>query len=485
MPSSPENPNSPLGIGTGTSRRTLLRNAAAVGLVALPGAALLDACATSSGGGGSTSGSGGTKSAQNPLGVDTKAPLEVVIFAGGYGDSYATKVHVPLYQKAFPDAQVKESSTQEISTTLQPRYNGGNPPDVVDNSGSKAMDFGALVDANQLQDLTDLWNAPSVDDPSKKVSEVVQAGMIDQGKFNGKPFVFNYVSTVYGIWYNAKLWATKGWTPPTTWADFTATLDKIKAAGMTPYGYAGANASYYQYLVILTSAAKLGGADILINIDNLADGAWTNDAVHKSAEAWAQIGAKYTDKAFLGLKHTEVQLKQNQDKVALYPSGNWLENEQKANTPATFEYAMFPVPSLSSSDKLPATSVYAAAGEPFIVSAKSKNPKGGMEYFRRMLTKEGAQGFTKETGSLTVLQGAAEGLTLPPGMTSSAKGLTAAGTNTFYYNFDGWYKDLDQELRAATNELFYGGGTADKFVSRMQAKADAIKKDSSVKKFTR
>jgi N-acetylglucosamine transport system substrate-binding protein len=108
-----------------------------------------------------------------------------------------------------------------------------------------------------------------------------------------------------------------------------------------------------------------------------------------------------------------------------------------------------------------------------------------MEYFRRMLTKEGAQGFTKETGSLTVLQGASEGLTLPPGMQSSAKALTAAGTNTFYYLFDGWYKDLDTELRAATNELFYGGGTADKFVTRMQKKADAIKADSAIKKFTR
>src|SRR5581483_4142519 len=182
MPSSPENPNSPLGIGNGTSRRTLLRNAAAVGLVAVPGAALLDACATSSGGGGSTSGSGGTKSAENPLGVDPNAPLEVVIFAGGYGDEYAKQVHVPLYQKAFPKATVKESGVQKIATTLQPRYNGNNPPDVVDNSGTEAMDFGALVDAGQLQDLTDLWNAPSVDDPNKKVSEVVQAGMIDQGK---------------------------------------------------------------------------------------------------------------------------------------------------------------------------------------------------------------------------------------------------------------------------------------------------------------
>ena len=70
-------------------------------------------------------------------------------------------------------------------------------------------------------------------------------------------------------------------------------------------------------------------------------------------------------------------------------------------------------------------------------------------------------------------------------MTSSAKAATAAGTNTFYYNFDGWYKDIDQELRAATNELFYGGGTAEKFCTRMQAKADAVKKDSSIKKFTR
>ena len=204
MPSSPENPNSPLGIGTGTSRRTLLRNAAAVSLVALPGAALLDACATSSGGGGSTSG-GGTKSAENPLGVDPKAPLEVVIFAGGYGDEYAKQVHVPIYKKAFPEADVKESGIQKIATTLQPRYNGGTPPDVVDNSGTEQMDFGALSSAGQLQDLTDLWNAPSVDDPKKKVSDVVQVGMIDQGKLDGKSYIFNYVSTVYGIWYNAKL----------------------------------------------------------------------------------------------------------------------------------------------------------------------------------------------------------------------------------------------------------------------------------------
>jgi N-acetylglucosamine transport system substrate-binding protein len=488
MSLSPENQDtveaSPFG-KPGLDRRTMLRRAAAASLVAVPGLGLLDACATGGSSGSTPTSGGGAKDPNNPLGVDKKAPLEVVIFAGGYGDGYAKNVHVPLYKKAFPDADVKETPTQEISTTLQPRFNGGTPPDVVDNSGSKQMEFGALVDAGQLQDLTDLWDAPSIDDPSKKLREVVLPAALDQGNLNGKPYVFNYVSTVYGIWYNAKLWASKGWTAPTTWNDFVALLDKVKAAGITPIGYAGANASYYMYLVILTSAAKLGGPDIMKNIDNLTPDSWKNDSVHKAAEAWASVGAKYSDKSFLGLKHTDVQLKQNQDKLAMYPSGDWLENEQKKDTPATFEYAMFPIPSLTTSDKLPVTAIWAGAGEPFFVSAKGKNPKGGMEYLRRMLTKEGSQGFAKETGSLTILSGAAEGLTLPPGKQSSAKALTAAGKDTFFYLFDGWYKDLDQELRSATNELFFGGGTADKFVDRMQKKADAIKADSSIKKFNR
>ena len=51
--------------------------------------------------------------------------------------------------------------------------------------------------------------------------------------------------------------------------------------------------------------------------------------------------------------------------------------------------------------------------------------------------------------------------------------------------FDGWYAELDKEARTATNELFYGGGAADAFCTRIQKKADALKADSSVTKFKR
>jgi N-acetylglucosamine transport system substrate-binding protein len=467
------------------TRRTVLRRAAAAGLLATPAAGLLGACVNSGGDDEPQDQAKGEKSAENPLGVDPKAPLEVVIFNGGYGEKYATDVHEPLYKKKFPDAEIKHSATQEISTVLQPRFAGGNPPDFVNNSGTKFMDFGALVQDGQLQDLTELYDAPSADDPSKKVRDTLVAGTVEQGTYNNKPYVLNYVFTVYGLWYSDALFKKNGWTAPTTWADFTALLETIKKSGVTPYSYAGKNAAYYQYLVILATAAKIGGADVLKNIDNLQDGAWTAEPVKQAAELWAEVGAKYMNKAHEGLIHTEVQLQQNQNKVAIYPSGSWLEAEQTKSTPAGFNYAVMPIPGATGADKLPATALYAAAGEPYFVSAKGKNPRGGMEYMRLMLSKEGAKGFIELNKSLTAVVGSAEGVTLTPGLTSARAALDAAGEGVFSYRFDQWYKELDTELRTATNAMMFGREDAAKFVERMQKKADAIKKDSSITKFSR
>jgi N-acetylglucosamine transport system substrate-binding protein len=191
------------------------------------------------------------------------------------------------------------------------------------------------------------------------------------------------------------------------------------------------------------------------------------------------------NKANLGQRHTEVQLQQNQDKVAFYPSGSWLENEQASNTPAGFEYAVIPTPSVTGSDKLPNTAIFAAAGEMYFASAKGKNVNGGKEYLRHMLSKAGARGFTELTKVATVVKGAADGLNISPGFASADEMTKAAGDNVFSFRWDSWYKKLDDECRAATNELMFNGGTADKFCDRMQKVADEVKNDSSIKKFKR
>jgi N-acetylglucosamine transport system substrate-binding protein len=478
-------PESPSQQPNALSRRTVLQRAAVAGLVATPAAGFLAACADSGGDDETSTPNSGATSAANPLGAPEDQPINVIIFNGGYGDKYATDVHEPLYKKALPKSEVKHQSSQAISTLVQPLIAGGNAPEFVNNSGEKSLDFGALVADGQLQDLTALFDAPSVDDPSKKVRDTLVPGTVDTGSFNGKPYVLYYVSTVFGIWYSGKLFTDNGWAPAKTWSEFTALCDKIKAKGIAPYAYAGANAAYYQWNIILTSAAKIGGADVLKNIDNLEDGAWKVDAVKQAAEAWAEIGAKYNLQGAEGLKHTDVQLKQNQYQLAMYPSGDWLENEQKKDTPEGFKYQMATTPSITGSDKLKSTALRATAGEGYMVLAKSKNPKGGLEYMRQMLSKAGGKGFTEVVKAPTVVLGSTDGLTFTPGTQSSQDALKAAGQEVFNIFFDGWYKDLDKEARTATNELMFGRIKADAFVERIQKKADEIKKDSSVTKFKR
>jgi N-acetylglucosamine transport system substrate-binding protein len=469
---------------TDLSRRNMLRGIGLTALVAVPGAGALSACAT---GGGSDSNSGqanvNNSNSANPFGVKEDAPLEVVIFKGGLGDSYATDVHEPAYKKKFPKAEVKHVATQKIAQTLQPRFAGGNPPDVVANSGSDLMDNSALQTEGQLLDLTPLFDAPSIDDPSKKVKDTLVPGVVETGSLGGKPFLLKYVYTAYGLWYDKNLFAKNNWTPAKNLEDFKALCEKIKSAGLIPYAYAGSNASYYQYWMILISAAKIGGNQILIDVDNLADGVWKSDPILKSATAWAEIGKLYMDKSHEGLKHTEVQLQQNQGKVGFYPSGSWLENEQKKDTPSTFEYAMTPTPSITPSDKMPFEAVRAAAGEAYFVSAKGKNTQGGLEYLRIMLSKEGAKGFTEKSGNLTVVKGATEGLTLSPGNKSVAAAQAAAGENVVTDNrLEDWYKEFEKELRSQTNALMFGRQSAEQFCDNMQKKADATKADSSITK---
>ncbi|MFC7528766.1 N-acetylglucosamine/diacetylchitobiose ABC transporter substrate-binding protein [Actinoplanes sp. GCM10030250] len=470
-------------------RRTLLRRAAAVGLAATPAVGMLSACV----GGGeeeTKEQATGTKSAENPLGIDPKAPLEIVIFDGGLGTKYATDVDTPLYTKKWPESKVTYSATQQIATTIKPRLNSGDSPDMINNSGSDLMDFGAIVKAGQAADLTDLFAAPSFDIAGKTVADTLVPGAIEQGTYDTdggrKPFAVNYAFTVFGLYYNKKLFDKNSWTVPTTWADFVALCDKIKAAGITPFGYAGANASYYMVRAILTSAAKIGTEQVLKDLDNLKPGAWQAPAIKQAAEAWGQIGTKYINKSFLGLKHTEVQLQQNQDKVAFYPCGSWLENEQAASITPNFEYAVMPYPSVTASDQLPATAINAAAGEIYFASSKGKNPQGGKEYLRVMLSKEAALEFTKLTKSLTVVAGAADGLTISPGLTSGNDMLSKAGKDVFMgYLFDTWYKKLDEASREAANTLMFNGGDAQKFCDTMEKASQDTAKDSAIAKFTR
>ncbi|GAA2356632.1 N-acetylglucosamine/diacetylchitobiose ABC transporter substrate-binding protein [Nonomuraea africana] len=472
MPNTPHTPH--------ITRRELLRSA-----VLIPAAGALAACATPAQAPATSAPAAAATSAANPFGVAADKPLEIWIFDGGFGQAYAKDIHQPLFATKYPKAQIKHNATKEITKVLQPRFAGGNPPDVIDNSGANFMDFGALAQDGQLQDLTPLLDAPTWDDPAMKVRDSIDPAVIEIGTYDGKFSVLGYVNYIYGIWYSKKAFDENGWAAPKTWDEFTALCETIKKSGkMAPFTYAG-KFPQYLYEALLTMAAKIGGNEVLVNIDNLEDGAWTTEAMKESATRWAEVGAKYLMQGTAGLDHVQTQTAQNKYEVAMLPSGSWLENEQKDTTPADFAYQMFVVPDVTSSDKMPYGTLHTQPGENFIVPSKGANPQGGMEYLRAMLSKKAAGDFSELVRTVTVVKGAGEGRELSSGVKSASDAVAAAGANTVYFRWERWYAQLKDEAIAATGQLMSGGLTPDKYLERIQKKADELKNDSAIKKYKR
>jgi N-acetylglucosamine transport system substrate-binding protein len=464
------------------SRRDLLRGAATIGAAGATGA--LSGCAMG-GGVGTRDKAQGARDAANPLGVKADAALEVVIFNGGFGEDYA-KAHEALYRQRYPKAEIRHSATQEIAKALQPRFVAGDPPDVLNNSGGNQIDFNSLVAQGALRDLGPLLDAPSLDDPKHTVRDTLLPGALEVGTYDGKVMALNYAYTMYGIWYSAKLFAERGWQYPRTWDQMIALCRQIKAAGLAPWTYQGKHPRYMSW-PILAAAAKLAGPQVLVAIDNLEPNAWKHEAVRTAADAYSQLAVDgFILPGSEGLDHIQSQTEWCRGKAAFISCGSWLENEQKAVTPADFRMTVAPTPSLGTGDKLPFEAVRGTAGEPFVVPDKARNAAGGLEYLRIMLSRPAAADFTRRVSSLTCVRGAADGVALPPGLTSVTAALKASGGNGFNWVYGSFYRKLERYLvDAACGELFTRRINATEFVDRCQKAADEIAKDGSVKKYKR
>lgn len=470
-------------MGSEFNRRDAIKRAMAIGVVAIPSASLLSACATSSGGDKNKPVATGTKSAANPLAVKKGAPLEAFVFKGGFGDDYIKSAEA-VYNTTY-GTTVKHTGTQAIGPKLQPRFANNTPPDFMDNSGADNLDTAALAKEGKLLDLTPLLDAATIDDPSKKVRDVLVAGTVEQGQFGSdKMYALNYAFTVYGSWYSNKLFQAKGWTYPKTFDEMIALGAKTKAAGIALFTYPG-KYPYYVHFDLFAQIGKVGGKDVLNAIDDLEDGAFQADAVKQVVSYYEELAAK---KYFLagseGKTHIQMQTDWTKGKAALVADGSWVENEAAPTMPKDFDLAVGPLVGSGDGDKLPFGTLYAAAGEPFIVAANGKNPSGGMELLRIMLAKKQTDNFTNTIKSLTCVANSAEGLTLTPGLASANTALKAAGTNVLNARIQDWYVKLNQEtIGNLTAQLLTGQINTAKWIEGAQKASDATKKDSSVPKF--
>ncbi|MEV6702343.1 N-acetylglucosamine/diacetylchitobiose ABC transporter substrate-binding protein [Streptomyces sp. NPDC051453] len=457
-------------------RRTLLRGAIATAAMGSFAVACGSPSSKDNGDGGG--GPKGTKGAKNPFGVAANSKVDAAIFNGGYGTDYVDYVNQVL-GKQIKGAKVVVKPVVDIAPELQPRFVGGNPPDLIDNSGEDQIGFLGILD--QLEELDDVLEANNYE--GKKIADTVYPGVKDPGTFKDKFVALNYVMTVYGVWYSKTLFEANGWTPPKTWNEALDLGAKAKKKGKYLFVHGKEAATYYRTLLI-DSAIKEGGDEVRLALENLEKGCWSHPAIQGVIKVMETM---VKEKMFVpGGSGTQFQKAQaiwsNDEKALLYPSGGWIENEMKKATKADFQMTGFPSMTLTDKPKMPYESLRAAAGEPFIVPKQGKNPAGGKEVLRAMLSKDAAANFSKTKLAPTIVKG-----TVPAdgygssALVSQTKMLEAAGTNIFTYNFVEAY-GMNTDQLVPWNSFLSGDLDAKGLTSALQKISDKVREDDSVDK---
>jgi N-acetylglucosamine transport system substrate-binding protein len=422
--------------------------------------------------------------ATNPLGVDPAAPLDVVIFKGGYGDDYAINVNDNLYSVLYPEAEITYAGIQRLGEQLQPRFVDGNPPDIIDNSGAGNLDNAALIADEQLADLADLMGAVSFDTPDTTFADTLLAGSQDTGVYDGKQFLLNYVVSVTGIWYSSSWMAGKGYTYPKTWTEMMDLCEEIKGSGISPWLTTGVHPQYILGFVFNQMLWK-HDPQAIINIDNLEADAWKAPAVKEVLEALYMLADRdYIGAGWEGLDHTQSQAEWLQGKAIFLPCGSWLENEMAGLIPDGFDMVVAQTPSLDG-DVIPFEGIFAGAGEPFIVPSQGKNVQGGKEWLRLLFSKAGGKAFSELTKNLSVVNGAADDVEFGIPTASVQSALQAAGSNVFESRYGSWYKDLQDTAKLEMASLLQKGSSIDDFMNNVQDAADMVKDDDAIVKYTR
>lgn len=419
-------------------------------------------------------------SKDNPFGLAAGTKVEAVIFNGGYKTDYVDFAAAEM-KKKFSDVTVEVKPSTQIAQELQPRFVGGNPPDLIDNSGAGFIGFGSIID--QLENLDDVLDSNNYE--GKPIKDTVFAGVKGPGTYDGKFAVLNYVLSIYGVWYSASLFEENGWTPPKTYEEATDLGAKAKAKGKFLYLW-GKEAATYYLTSMISSAYKEGGLEVRKALENLEPNAWSQKPIQdvfKAMENIIKLG--YVKPGGNGTQFTAAQSQwSNGQEALLYPSGAWIENEMKSQTKDGFKMMGVPELTVTDSSKLGHEAIRAEAGEGFIVPSKAKNRAGGKEVLRAMLSKEAATNFAKTRLAPTIVKD-----TVPEdgfgstALQSQSKMLADAGDNTFSMRFITYY-GMNKEQLVLMNSFLAGQSDSAALTKGLQTISDRVKNDSSVKKIT-
>ena len=187
-------------------------------------------------------------------------------------DQTILKQSVDAFNKDHPDEKITLQlyANDDYKQKLRVAFGAGQAPDIFFNWGGGALDD--YVEAGKVSAVS------SAEVNSQRFTPSVLKSATFDGKVYGVPA--NGLAPVV-LYYNKKVLANAGVQPPTTYAQLTAAVSKLKAKGVVPLSLA-ANSKWPTLMYLEYLQDRVGGSEVFSKIASGDASAWTDPAVTKA-----------------------------------------------------------------------------------------------------------------------------------------------------------------------------------------------------------
>ena len=250
--------------------------------------------------------------------------------------------------------EVQLTTDKNLEDVISASMQGGEYPDVIHlATGRPAGLTEQFIKDKAIAEITDVLSM-TVPGEDKLVSEKISGGFTETSLTNpyndGKTYLAPMFYSPCGLFYNAELFAAKGWTVPTTWEEMWALGDAAAAEGIALFTYP--TAGYYDAF-LYALVYSIGGSEFFEAVTHYEEGIWDTaeaDTLFAILDKLASYTHKSTPAQANNQDFTKNQLMVMQDQALFMPNGTWIVGEMaeaEATLTNEFGWGMTALPAVT------------------------------------------------------------------------------------------------------------------------------------------
>jgi raffinose/stachyose/melibiose transport system substrate-binding protein len=298
------------------------------------------------------------------------------------------KGFIEEFEKANPEINIKLDAPPEAETVLKTLLTKNDMPDLMAIGGNST--YGELAEAGVLNDFSD-----------SELLKTVQPSYIDMvnrlaGPDTKGTFGLPYATNANAVIYNKAKFEELGLEVPTTWDEFIATLEEVKAAGEIPI-YLTLKDAWTGMISWNSLAANIAGEDFAENKNN-GDASFVQN-YSEVADKMLTL-TKYGHKDNMGVAYGDGNNAFASGKGVFYLQGNWAIPEIQKAEPS-IELGVFPMPVTND----PAKNKLVSGVDVILTMNKdTEHKEEAMKFIEFMMNKETVQKYIDEQKAFSAIQ---------------------------------------------------------------------------------